>query len=59
MLLTYHVADSIKTVKYRTENTMNYNSIRSRGVAMSRALDEQATTRLTAGLFPKLRIIHY
>jgi len=83
------VPDSLKTVKYRTENiaflsnmrcswalaraghwalaragrvpyfpenryTMNYNSIRSRGVAMSRGLDEQAVPGLTARLYPKL-----
>jgi hypothetical protein len=52
--MRYHVADSVKTVKYRTENKINYNSIRSRGVAISRALDEQATPRLTARLYPKL-----
>jgi len=52
--MRYHVADSLKTVKYRTENKMNYNSIRSRGVATSRALDEQATPGLTLRLFPKL-----
>ena len=92
--MRYHVADSLKTVKYRTENiaflsnircswalgighwalgighwalgigrvpyfpenryTMNYNSIRSRGVAMSRVLDELATPRLSARLYPKL-----
>jgi hypothetical protein len=56
--MRYYVADSLKTVKYRTENKSNYNSIRSRGVAMSRALDEQATPRLTARLFPKLRWHH-
>jgi hypothetical protein len=56
--MRYYVADSLKTVKYRTENKSNYNSIRSRGVAMSRAVDEQATPRLTARLFPKLRWHH-